>query len=382
MAQTPAYGVPASVEVVLSQGFSEGIGLEYEVNLLPDERKEEITPRSQDLAATISDFFSSLVETDGRYFFSGVLNDWPALTSLEVILLKNGPDVLWSSEGEGKASTGALEPPQVAGELLFVIVRAPDFTATSYCKGNPGFVFWADASIDGRVHAFYPGTQGLKCAREDEHKDSVAVRVHLYGHRYGKPKETIRDRFTYHSGLLIEWSHGEFCTVAELAYLNGIGGYRGNSNYLYDSFREEENSLYGLMPESMKLPWTPSRSEIRLFDMPWKGIKDADAFFRSHEGGNGRFLQSFITKTAAVTLPNATRATIYAGLLNYIAGDPSYSEFSGLLLAGNNCQTFAADLHSYLTQSKKVKPVTRVIGSFYYNRASLFLGNAHMIMDT
>lgn len=374
MAETPAYGAPASLEIILSKGFAKGCGLQYPVNLVADEKKDGIIPRSQDLAVGVSDFFSSLVEspTDGRYFFSGVLNDWPALTSLEVVALRDGATVLWTSGDEVGTSFAPLEKPKGRiSETLVALLRTPDFSKDGYWEDNPGYVFWADASKNGTAHAVYPGTEGLRQAQKEPRRESLAVRVHLYGHRYGKPKETIRDKLTYHSGLLIEWDHGEFSTVVELAYLNGIGGYRGNSNYLYDSFQEDENSLYKLMPNIMKLPWTPTRSEIRMYDMPWKGPADADAFFRSHEGGDGRFLKPFMTKTAQVTLPEATRATIYEGLMKYIVGDPSYSEYSGFMRAGNNCQTFAADLHSFLTRSK-VGPVTRVMGNFYYNRAMMF----------
>ena len=51
----------------------------------------------------------------------------------------------------------------------------------------------------------------------------------MISHRYARLKENPKDRLTYHSICLLEWEHGEYCTVVESAYLNGMGGYQGKS---------------------------------------------------------------------------------------------------------------------------------------------------------
>ena len=68
-------------------------GLIYHAQLVTDSwtsKKDtnsagEIKPRRPTLPTREQDFFSSLVQTpDGRWLFSGRLNGWPGLTTLEV----------------------------------------------------------------------------------------------------------------------------------------------------------------------------------------------------------------------------------------------------------------------------------------------------------
>jgi hypothetical protein len=35
----------------------------------------------------------------------------------------------------------------------------------------------------------------------------------------------------YHAAVLIEWEHRQYCTIVEVAWRNGIGGYGGRSNW-------------------------------------------------------------------------------------------------------------------------------------------------------
>ena len=53
----------------------------------------------------------------------------------------------------------------------------------------------------------------------------ICTNIHLFSHRYarGKKTETNKDLLTYHSACLLEWDHGQFCTLVELATLNGVG---------------------------------------------------------------------------------------------------------------------------------------------------------------
>ena len=61
-----------------------------------------------------------------------------------------------------------------------------------------------------------------------------AVRAHMIAHRYSVAKENIKDMFTYHALVLVEWDHGKYTTIFELAWLNGLGGYGGKSNWIDD----------------------------------------------------------------------------------------------------------------------------------------------------
>lgn len=69
----------------------------------------------------------------------------------------------------------------------------------------------------------------------------------MISHRYAVAKESPKDKLTYHSIALLEWEHGEFCTIVEGAYLNGIGGYKGRSNWYHDK-DDDITSLYKSMP--------------------------------------------------------------------------------------------------------------------------------------
>lgn len=77
--------------------------------------------------------------------------------------------------------------------------------------------------------------------------------------RYAKQSENIKDRLTYHSAVLIEWEptadgQPRHCSVVELAWLNGLGGYGGKSNFVPDR-DSPRPALYAAMPDSMKAPW-------------------------------------------------------------------------------------------------------------------------------
>jgi len=46
--------------------------------------------------------------------------------------------------------------------------------------------------------------------------------------------ENPKERFTYHSAILLEWDHKKYVTVVELALLNGLSGYSGKRNWYDD----------------------------------------------------------------------------------------------------------------------------------------------------
>ena len=60
------------------------------------------------------------------------------------------------------------------------------------------------------------------------------IHIHMISHRYAVKHESPKDLLTYHSICLLEWDHGQYATVVETAFLNGIGGYNGRSNWYHD----------------------------------------------------------------------------------------------------------------------------------------------------
>ena len=72
-----------------------------------------------------------------------------------------------------------------------------------------------------RVHvgALTPAAQSLTVCR-------------MASRRYARAKgESTKDKLTYHSAILLEWDHGMYTTVAELATLHGVGGRHGKANW-------------------------------------------------------------------------------------------------------------------------------------------------------
>ena len=55
----------------------------------------------------------------------------------------------------------------------------------------------------------------------------------MISHRYScGDNESMKDKITYYSLALLEWDHGEHCTVVEGAWLGGLGGAGGKSNWI------------------------------------------------------------------------------------------------------------------------------------------------------
>merc|ERR1740139_638211 len=107
---------------------------------------------------------------------------------------------------------------------------------------------------------------------KDLRNDSLVLRranvtgVHVYAHRYPVENPTMTDGMRWHEMVLLEWDHGQFTTVIELAWLNGISGYSGKSNFVEDKL-EPVTVLSTVLPKEMQLPWDNSKSEIRIIDM-------------------------------------------------------------------------------------------------------------------
>mmetsp|Transcript_6914 Transcript_6914/g.13501 ORF Transcript_6914/g.13501 Transcript_6914/m.13501 type:complete len:84 (-) Transcript_6914:676-927(-) len=63
----------------------------------------------------------------------------------------------------------------------------------------------------------------------------------MISHRYatGGRAESKKEKLTYHSLVLLEWNHGEYCSVVEIGYLNGLGGCKCKSNWYPEKDSQE-----------------------------------------------------------------------------------------------------------------------------------------------
>ena len=159
--------------------------------------------------------------------------------------------------------------------------------------------------------------------------------------QYATARETPKDKLTYHSIVLLEWEHGQYTTVVEGAFLNGIGGYKGLSN-LYDDKDDGTTELYKALPPEMISPWLTTAAELRCFDVKAKNLDEFKEFINRYVGPGGRFIDPRYTFSHPARLSFRSKSNIAHFLVNYIGRDVGYSELT------RNCQTFAADLCSFL----------------------------------
>lgn len=417
------YGKPNSPEKIqeimmpqTQHGIEKYGGLMWKANLVPDNfdwkfPKNEslrmcsarsydaankcIKPRRGNLVVKSSDFFSSIVRISCssddfeiyndhrqyRWVFSGVLNGWPALTTLEVLkieykkILGLNSTTHWDAE---KATDGPTFPTAKGVSEVWAVLRAPPYTASGWSKKSPGYVFWFAGSEtrDGAEPKLLYGTDMIRKFEKERIGHSLAspkcVKVHMISHRYATgDNQQIRDLLTYHSLALLEWDHGKCCTVVELAYLAGVAGYYGKANWLEDKY-EPNNSLYRSFAPEMIIPWKDNLSEIRVYDVGAKNLEEHLAFMARHTGKDKRFLDVRHTFSHAVRLTFSSKEHIAQYLINYIRRGKTYSEIR------RNCQTFAADFCAFLAGKKDVQPFHRINRLEYHNQTHYFLYHSHM----
>jgi hypothetical protein len=392
--------------LIPSKGLKRGSGLNHrdfmsfgsEVTAQARDGPILIKPRRPSLPVSANDFYASLtkIESHGslphqrvRYIFHGVLNGWPGLRTMELISLEYRRDgssvlpsprewftgqILWVKAWSNEEKTNkAVDPPLIQQNRIYrAKLRGPSWTAIGWSEDSPGFCFWYEAQRQPPRVTF--GTRML--SELASQRDSRCTRVHMISHRYAVDRvETPRDRLTYHSIVLLEWDHGLYSTVIETAYLNGMGGYRGKSNWYEDRDAEPMSSLYQAFPPEMICPWRMTQSEIRCYDVVAKNLAEFRTYMARYEGASppaGRFVDVRGTFSHAARLTFRSKAQIAQYLLNYILRDSSYGELN------RNCQTFAADLCSFLAGKKGVAPFHPVNRIDYQNRTYLFLYDSHL----
>lgn len=342
----------------------------------------ELKPRRPLPQARASEFFKALVRTsDGRWIFGGVLNGWPALTNLELrSITGKGRDKLTRLKGikrffeagakdEGHVPTSAEQLAEFHQAVLKkysvrVTLRAPSWTGRGFAADEPGHVIWFDSQRKEGPPRVLHGTGILAALRAAP--EARMVNVHLFGHRYASVRESVKDRLTYHAALLLEWDHGCHCSVIELAWLNGLGGYGGKSNFVADR-DSPRPALYHAFPAGMKAPWVPSRSEVRVLDVPARNVAEFQAYLQEFTGPKKRFMEPNVSQSAKVALSYRSQADLFRYLINYMARNPRYVQES------RNCQTFTADLFRFLSGRQNVEPYHPVIRPFYKPRTVDFL---------
>ena len=76
--------------------------------------------------------------------------------------------------------------------------------------------------LEGISRAMLAGEGAMRHAEDAvEEGDAFVTRCHHLAHKYAKKvgqAESTRDKLTYHSAVLLEWSHGKCCTIVELAW--------------------------------------------------------------------------------------------------------------------------------------------------------------------
>ena len=380
------YGRPASPdEATLLCPPGEG-GLVWHAQLLTAEDTKfshadgSVKARRGQLPVRASDFFSSLAQTaDGRWVFSGVLNGWPGLTALELQSL-TFVSVHSSYKVERVWKAGCGSPPSMpTGKgSVRATLHAPPWTARGYSASSRGFVWWFFAQRAEPEGPLLAHGEDIFHAIERERTAAaseavLATRVHVFSHRYarGKP-ETAKDKLTYHSAVLLEWSHGRFATVVELATLHGVGGRAGKSNWCEDKLSERP-LLYRHLPACMVLPFRGELAEIRCTDVPATSLDDFKQYVARHSGNqHGRFVDPHFSLSSPVRLYHRSQQDMARYLLNYMGRDRRYTE------KVRNCQAFAADFFSFAAGKKGVTVFSSILQPLYTPRPHLFLYDPEM----
>lgn len=334
----------------------------------------ELKPRRAMPQIKVSDLFAGLIIVNGRWIYKGPLNGWPALTNLELRSLTRKRSRLssWIQYVWRADKNAPLPDPKKIVKGTRATFMSPTWANIGWAPDSPGFVFWYSDQRGGGPQTLF-GEQLYEHLRHDElHGSAQATFIHTLAHRYPVATETVRDRQTWHAACLLEWSHGRYTTLVELAWRHGLGGYGGKSNWVEDKL-EPSPKIFESMPDSMKSSWCPDLTEIRIVDLPAKTLEEFQAFLEKYSNRSGlplkeqRFLDPKIFASAPVRVRACTQADFVGYMLNYIHRAPEYGELTV------NCQTFTADLYSFLAGVKESQPYGMVCRPGYKQRSYSFL---------
>eukprot|EP00929_Paragymnodinium_shiwhaense_P120843 TRINITY_DN92905_c0_g1_i1.p1 TRINITY_DN92905_c0_g1~~TRINITY_DN92905_c0_g1_i1.p1 ORF type:complete len:482 (-),score=46.43 TRINITY_DN92905_c0_g1_i1:87-1532(-) len=315
-------------------------------------------------------------DPDGRWVFAGPLNGWPAFVNLELFSLTvkttNSMGMatirrLWSKEKGGQLPDAASFPKRVRATF-----RLPAWTSVGWAPDSPGFVWWFSDQNEGPPTCLV-GEKMIETLRCGPYAEAEATQVHVFSHLYPVQNPSLIDTQRWHSGIVIEWSHGKFLTEIEMAYLNAVGGYGGKSNWQDDKLSTAATKIYTAMSSSMKQPWDEGRCEIRMTDMGLHGKDDFAAYLTAYsEKGElpvaeQRFYLPEVYGSARVRVRHRSPADIAGYLLSYVHRARAYD------LLRQNCQTFAADFYAFLAGARNHKPYGSVVRANYQQSIHRFL---------
>ena len=277
----------------------------------------ELKPRRPLPQVRERDFFSKLVLRNGAWVVRDPLNGWPALCNLEVRSVTGKTrfrriERVWSAEAEAAKPLDQRKKPFFPSHMKYVRVslRGDPWTAHGWAPDSKGFAFW--------FHALRPKpllVHGQHMLKEADPSARIS-RAHLLSHRYAKKRESPKDLLTYHSAVVLEWNHGRHCTVVELAWLNGLGGYGGRSNWCLDlKSVNPPPALRTALPPEMIQPWRNSMAELRVVDHPARNIDEFKKFVEQHTGTDKRFLSPDFSQSCDVALSHNSEVSHYAIVL-------------------------------------------------------------------
>jgi hypothetical protein len=151
-----------------------------------------------------------------------------------------------------------------------------------------------------------------------------------------------------------------------------MGGYNGKCNWFHDRDEKGGTALYKVLPPQLICPWLTTKAELRCYDVEAKSLDEMKEYMKTYQGADKRFIDPKCTFSHVARLTYRSKSNIAQYLLNYISRDYSYSELK------RNCQTFAADLCSFVAGKKDVAPYHPINRIEYHNRTHLFLYESGM----
>ena len=207
-----------------------------------------------------------------RWIFSGVLNGFPGLKHLELVKIEYKATLVprWRTHWHTEHNPKDLKPTYPKSIMGLTEVRAklrePGWSAEGWSKDSPGYVLYYQPPETRKVPRTLYGTNIIKQFEEERFERSKGlgwhrqlqpspkcVKIHMISHRYATLNEKWKDKITYHSFAFLEWDHGLHCTVIELAYLNGLGGYNGRCNHIMVSLILKPIFSFGTKTHHIKL---------------------------------------------------------------------------------------------------------------------------------
>lgn len=348
----------------------------WHVNIFPDDYNDKRhTDASGKLKARrgvphmkVSELLNGLTKKkEKKWVFEESINGWPALKGFTLasitylqpgIVGVRGVKRLWDAIDDKPLPEASAVPSRARATFL-----APRWTSVGWAPESPGFVWWYSAQHGNPRYIFGEGM--LEVLDKDPiTRDASITMVHTFAHRYPVQSATPWDIINVHTGLMVEWSHGLYTTIVELAWRNGVAGYGGKSNWCEDKL-EANTVLMQCLPEGVILPWNDVRTEIRTTDLPFKNLAEFKAYLHKYSEKSGlplaqqRFIEPEVYQSGQIGLRECSEKELAKYCLNYISRMPNYDP------KWCNCQSFAADGFAFLTGTRNVKPFGTLMSTAY-----------------